>query len=281
MGKSCPQEKEIREKLELIYGRIIKQEMKNCCEKCKLWINHDGEEPEYFCQHLRCPCHSVEKKERVAREQTWIRNNLWCKAHPFPQVDIFCKECVDLIPKRSRRTQEIANRLNDKAVRDYNHKVDETFLEGYQTPVKIMRIWAMPNKRTFTIKPIKELLQRVIPSTEKCLDPFPYDYSRDATDYLNEIENESFEYAVFDPPYSPRQLKECYKGLGEYDTKNSTWSKWKDLISKKVKKGGTVISFGWNSMGMGKNRGFEIIEILLVAHGGNHNDTIVVIEKKK
>jgi hypothetical protein len=31
---------------------------------------------------------------------------------------------------------------------------------------------------------------------------------------------------------------------------------------------------------MGKNRGFEIQEILLVAHGGNHNDTICVVEKK-
>ncbi len=35
-----------------------------------------------------------------------------------------------------------------------------------------------------------------------------------------------------------------------------------------------------NSMGMGKNRGFEIQRILLVPHGGNHNDTIVTVEKK-
>lgn len=31
---------------------------------------------------------------------------------------------------------------------------------------------------------------------------------------------------------------------------------------------------------MVKNRGFEIIEIMLVAHGGNHNDTIVTVERK-
>lgn len=29
-----------------------------------------------------------------------------------------------------------------------------------------------------------------------------------------------------------------------------------------------------------KQRGFEIIEILLIAHGGNHNDTICVVEHK-
>ncbi|GAH81274.1 unnamed protein product, partial [marine sediment metagenome] len=34
---------------------------------------------------------------------------------------------------------------------------------------------------------------------------------------MNSYSDETFEYALFDPPYSPRQLKECYKGKGEYD----------------------------------------------------------------
>jgi len=147
----------------------------------------------------------------------------------------------------------------------------------------IERKWSMPNKKTFTIKPIRELLERVIPEYKNesiCLDPFPLEYSKDATDYLNEKEDNSYEFAVFDPPYSPRQLKECYKGLGEYDTKNSTWSNWKELLAKKLKKGSVCISFGWSSNGIGMSRGFEIVKILLVAHGGNHNDTICVVEKK-
>lgn len=40
--------------------------------------------------------------------------------------------------------------------------------------MKITREWAMPNKKTFTIKPIKELLERVIPVYQNehlCLDP--------------------------------------------------------------------------------------------------------------
>lgn len=45
--------------------------------------------------------------------------------------------------------------------------------------------------------------------------------------------------------------------------------------------GGEVLSFGWNSVGMGKSRGFEIVEIMLVSHGGMHNDTIYVREVKK
>ena len=44
--------------------------------------------------------------------------------------------------------------------------------------------------------------------------------------------------------------------------------------------GGIVISCGWNTQGMGKQNGFEIIEILLVCHGGAHNDTIVTVERK-
>lgn len=146
--------------------------------------------------------------------------------------------------------------------------------------MNIQREWAMPSKETFKIKPIKDLLSQQFRQGIEVLDPFPFEYKKDATEMLNEIEDESYEYAVFDPPYSPRQLKECYKGDGEYDTKNSTWSKWKDLLGNKIKTGGKVISFGWNSGGLGKNRGFKIKKILLVAHGGNHNDTICVIEEK-
>jgi len=41
-----------------------------------------------------------------------------------------------------------------------------------------------------------------------------------------------------------------------------------------------VLSFGWNTVGMGKTRGFEIVEIMLVCHGGAHNDTICLAERR-
>tara|TARA_R110000744_G_C18929137_1_gene512895 strand:+ start:100 stop:504 length:405 start_codon:yes stop_codon:yes gene_type:complete len=132
----------------------------------------------------------------------------------------------------------------------------------------------MPNKQTFTIKPISELIKKEIGN--EYIDPFPFNYGEDATDYLNRIQ--PHDYSVFDPPYSPRQLKECYKGKGEYDTKSSTWSNWKNLLAEKTLS--KCISFGWNSGGLGKSRGFEIIRILLVAHGGMHNDTICTVEKR-
>jgi len=89
---------------------------------------------------------------------------------------------------------------------------------------------------------------------------------------------------LFDPPYSARQIKECYDSIGkkvhQEDTQSTFYTKKKEEISRIVKPGGIVISFGWNSMGMGKTRGFEIVEILLVPHGGVHYDTICVVDKK-
>lgn len=63
-------------------------------------------------------------------------------------------------------------------------------------------------------------------------------------------------------------------------TQSSFWSRIKDEVSRIIELGGLTITFGWNSNGIGKTRGFEILEILLVAHGGNHNDTIVTVERK-
>lgn len=137
----------------------------------------------------------------------------------------------------------------------------------------------MPSHKTFTIKPIRELLEREF--NNDFIDPFPYPFDKDALIYLKSIESNSVEKLAFDPPYSARQLKEMYQSAGfSYDTKSSYWSELKDEITRIMKKGGKVISFGWNSMGMGKNRGFEIVEILLVPHGGNHNDTICTVEIK-
>ena len=90
---------------------------------------------------------------------------------------------------------------------------------------------------------------------------------------------------IFDPPYSPRQISECYKEcsipVGTKETQNSLlYKRVRDSIDKIVTHGSIVLSFGWNSAGMGKKRGYEMIEILLVAHGGAHNDTICVAEKK-
>jgi len=90
--------------------------------------------------------------------------------------------------------------------------------------------------------------------------------------------------AIFDPPYSLRQAKECYDGFGSnyhlISPTNQFYSKIKDTLSLLVKPGGYAICCGWNSQGFGKKRGFQLIEILLVCHGRGHNDTIVTVERR-
>lgn len=166
--------------------------------------------------------------------------------------------------------------------------------------IKISRRWSMPNKNTFDIKPIKELIHRhlvdglvidpfanknkIATITNDLDTQFDTDYHMDALDFLKLFEDNSVDMVLYDPPYSPRQVSECYKKLGRtvnmQTTQASYWSNQKKEIGRIVKKDGIVITCGWNSGGIGKKYGFEIVEILLVPHGGWHNDTIVVVERK-
>jgi len=137
----------------------------------------------------------------------------------------------------------------------------------------------MPNHMTFSIPPIAKLIQEELGSN--FVDPFPYPFERDALEYLKEFPTESVEKLAFDPPYSVRQLKEKYEQAGlSFETRPTYWRLLKEEIARIVKPNGKVISFGWNSGGIGKVLGFEITRILLVAHGGIHNDTICTVEKK-
>jgi len=167
--------------------------------------------------------------------------------------------------------------------------------------MRIERVWAMPNKNTFDILPIKQLILEekteglwVDPFANKNkfatitndLNPeFNTDYNMDALDFLKMFEDHSVDGVLYDPPYSPRQVSECYNDFG-YDvtwetTNASFWSNQKKELSRIIKIGGKIITFGWNSGGIGKTNGFEITRILLVPHGGWHNDTICTVEVKK
>lgn len=107
----------------------------------------------------------------------------------------------------------------------------------------------------------------------------------DALEFLKMFDDNSVDGVLYDPPYSPRQVNECYKHVGynvtQETTRASFWGNHKKEISRIVKPCGKVITFGWNSGGIGMKYGFEIKHILLVPHGGWHNDTICTVEIKK
>lgn len=168
------------------------------------------------------------------------------------------------------------------------------------TGMKIARILAMPNKWTFKIKPIKELLKRYVDNSY-WIDPFAGKYSpaflrndinpefkhefcMDALEFLKSRGDSVADGILVDPPYSLRQVSEHYKKVGikitSWHTSAGHNCAIKNEIARILKPSGIAIYFGWNSMGLGKNRGFEMIEILLVPHGGSKNDTIVTVERK-
>ena len=166
--------------------------------------------------------------------------------------------------------------------------------------IHIERVWAMPNKNTFDIKPINQLIKEEL-TDGLWIDPFANknklatitndlslefdtDYHLDALEFMKIFDTNSVDGVLYDPPYSPRQVSECYNHVG-YNvtcdtTKASFWGNHKKEISRIVKIGGKVITFGWNSGGIGYKYGFEIERILLVPHGGWHNDTICTVEIK-
>lgn len=114
---------------------------------------------------------------------------------------------------------------------------------------------------------------------------FNTDFHLDAFDFLKMFDNNSIDVVLCDPPYSTRQVSESYKNVGKEVTALDTSANWRkkhlDEIQQILKPNGIAICFGWNTNGVGKTRGFEMVEVLIVAHGGSHNDTLCTVEIKK
>jgi tRNA G10 N-methylase Trm11 len=99
------------------------------------------------------------------------------------------------------------------------------------------------------------------------------DYRKDALQFLKEWNGNKFNTILLDPPYAYRKSMEMYKGI-----RCSPFKQLKDEIPRVLHKGGIVITFGYHSNVMGKNRGFTIQRIALFSHGGAIHDTIATIE---
>lgn len=166
------------------------------------------------------------------------------------------------------------------------------------------RQWAMPNADTFSVPPIGDFVKKYLDTSVCSIDPFARDkqwathtndlnpkttaqHHLDAEVFLNMMEDFGVccDLAILDPPYSPRQISECYKEAGIHcgmvETQNAKlYGRTKKALVPMLSPRAIVLSFGWNSAGMGQKYGFEIIEIMLVAHGGAHNDTICIAERR-
>lgn len=168
------------------------------------------------------------------------------------------------------------------------------------------RVWSMPSKDTFEMKPIDRLLRSYIKPGMVVIDPFARNstfapkysndfnpstkarYHMEATDFLDMLIAKKLraDIILIDPPYSPHQMKHLYAKMNTKIPQKYTpgisnaalYSQVKKRADKLLKNDGLVICFGWNSIGMGS--AYKREHTMMVYHGGAHNDTIVTVDRK-
>jgi hypothetical protein len=118
-------------------------------------------------------------------------------------------------------------------------------------------------------------------------EDFDTDYNLEFKDFAAMVKTKGikFDLVVFDPPYSLRQLKDHYDGIGKdlklWQTQNM-WGEGKDSLAECVVPGGYVISLGWTSSGFGKKRGFEkrAVHVFEQAAREDRYSLLVTVEQK-
>tara|TARA_R110002126_G_scaffold71673_3_gene179589 strand:- start:1675 stop:2193 length:519 start_codon:yes stop_codon:yes gene_type:complete len=159
----------------------------------------------------------------------------------------------------------------------------------------------MPNADTFTVPDIGNMVKRYLSESSVSVDPFSRnkrwathtndinpktkaEYHLEAREFMRRLVNQGLkaDLIIFDPPYSPRQVSEVYSEIGltatMKDTQTAVMKKeCRTLMRQLCEPNSVVLSFGWNTVGMGK--GFNTEEIMLVCHGGDHNDTICMADR--
>tara|TARA_Y100000310_G_C20103995_1_gene544073 strand:+ start:24 stop:521 length:498 start_codon:yes stop_codon:yes gene_type:complete len=157
--------------------------------------------------------------------------------------------------------------------------VENLRVKGQSPEIKFERIWAVPNKQTFTVPKIKKFLKSK--KHGMVLDLFSYPFDKDVLEKLKVVKSESIDVLLFDPPYNEQMYKEHYENKGSSIYNSVYAKKLKYEVSRVVKPGGIIIKFGWNSTRINSN--FEITEIYLISHGGYNlasHDTICRVQKK-
>jgi hypothetical protein len=171
--------------------------------------------------------------------------------------------------------------------------------------MNITRKWAMPSADTFDVPPIGEFVKSYLRKSKVSVDPFARNkrwatYTNDlnpktaaechmpALDFLRELaaKDVKADLIIFDPPYTINQIEEVYAGIGrakftfEEYSHLGRWNDEKNICNEILTPAGMFLHFGYHTNGMGKERRFEIAEILMVAHGGARYDTICMAERK-
>jgi len=101
------------------------------------------------------------------------------------------------------------------------------------------------------------------------------EYHEDSLDFVMNWSGHKFTTVILDPPYSYRKSMEMYNGH-----RNSRFKRVADELPRILHPYARVISFGYHSTFMGKIRGFDLIKMCVLAHGGAQHCTIAIVEKQ-
>lgn len=165
------------------------------------------------------------------------------------------------------------------------------------------RVWDMPSADTFDVPSINGFVKKYLLKSSVSIDPFARNkrwatYTNDlnpetaaewhmeAVDFMNMLLKKGVQadLGIFDPPYSLTQVAKSYNDIGLKfkgdENPSGGFPLVKDAFAKLLVPGAVCLSFGWNSVGIGKKRRFDVEEIMLVCHGGCRNDTICMAERK-
>lgn len=162
--------------------------------------------------------------------------------------------------------------------------------------------WSMASSDTFDIPAIGIWVKNYLKKSKLSIDPFARnkrwatftndlnektaaEYHLDALDFLKMLAAKEIraDLVIFDPPYSLEQLKRSYESVGRDYTlqdgwKPGRWSEEKKLIEQVTTPDAYMLSFGWNTVGMGKR--WTKKELIVVCHGPGHNDTLCLAEQR-
>jgi len=119
----------------------------------------------------------------------------------------------------------------------------------------------------------RKLRNDIDPETKACrhMDVFAF---------LQTIRDESLDAVIIDPPFSFNQAAKHYKNSAGKCLGVGWLPAVRREAGKKLKKGGLMFCLGWDANGAGNKRQFDLIEVIICAHGQGRNATIMTIDKK-
>lgn len=177
--------------------------------------------------------------------------------------------------------------------------------------IQFGRAHAIYRAETFTMPPVIRFLHAVLPPG-LILDPFagsghlreiavthadtrvvdndldpttPADLHIDALEFLSRFPDQGADCIVLDPPRTLSEWAAMRRTLGLPPLRGATLKVQLNAVRREaarvLRPGGTAISFGHSSVGLGSGLGFAAHGILLVPHLAHIPDTICVAETKK